>query len=118
MHETHSTAQPLNYASPLPGKQASVVYVGGGLGMAGAFVGLGIFMLACFGFEAAFKFSLLPFILGVAGLLLSFFGAMFTKDKVEDTHVVAALFVSFFAITGALLEMSVWLKWTIFHAAS
>ena len=95
-----------------------MVYVGAGLGMAGSFVGLGLFLLACFGFEAAFKFSLLPFALGLAGLLLSFFGAMFTRAKVEDTHVVAAMFIGLFAVTGALLEMAVWLNWKVFPAAS
>ena len=115
----HGHAQPLDYAgSSLMAPQATSVYVGGGLGIAGSLVGILIFLAACFGLEAAFKLSLLPLILGTVGFLLASFGALFTRAKVEDTHVVAAMFIGLFAIVGGLLETAVWLRWTIFYPAS
>jgi hypothetical protein len=95
----------------------SPAQVGGLLGIAACLIGLAIFVAGCFGLNAAFIFSPLPLALGAAGLLLTFFGGLFFKGKAEDTHVVAALFISLFGIVGALLEMSVWLHWTIFQKA-
>jgi hypothetical protein len=111
-----SPAHPLHYAEPVlsnPGG-ASPAQIAGLLGMASSFVGLAIFVAACFGLEASLLFSPLPLILALFGFLITFFGGFFFKGQSEDTHLVAAMFINLFGLVGALLELSAWLRWSIF----
>ena len=86
--------------------------VGGGLAIAACVIGLLIFLAACLGFGAAFNLSLLPLAFGVIGLVLTVIGTLVQKDaKVEDTHVLAAIFVSIFGLIGGLIEVAVWYGW-------
>ena len=96
-------------------RQGTAAYVGGALGIAACLLGLAIFVFACFGFEASLKFSLLPLILGSVGLILTVVGALIRHTGVEETHILAALFINVFAIVGALLEVAAWQRWTILH---
>jgi hypothetical protein len=96
------------------GQRKSLAKIGGALGIAGACIGIGIFIVACAGFGAAFYLSLIPLILGIPGLILSIIGGFQKPTGVEDTHVVAALILNMAVIFGALLEMAVWLRWPLF----
>src|SRR3954468_8709035 len=112
-HEGHS--QPLNYARPGLGPAPSTtILVGGGMGIAGAFLGLALFLIACFGFEGSFLFSRLPFLLGAVGLIVCIVGAIGGKGSLDDTQVLGVMFVCLFGIVGGLLEMSVRYHWGIF----
>src|SRR5262245_8202051 len=112
-------AETLHYASPAVGPRgASLVKVGGGLAIAGTIIGTFIFLLACFGFGAAFALSLIPTILGVVALVLVLIGGFFQKHVgVEDTGALAALLLSVAVIAGGLLEMALWLNKPIFASA-
>ncbi len=89
--------------------------VGGGLGIAACVIGLLIFFAACMGFGAAFNLSLVPFAFGAIGLVLSVLGPLVQKRiAIEDTHVLAAIFVSIFGLLGGLLEVAVWFGWRAF----
>jgi len=111
-------AEPLNYASP--GAHAAgttLPRVGGVLGMAATFIGVGIFVLGCFGFSAAFYLSPIPLALGAIGLVLSLSGLVTKSVAGEDTHVVAALFINAACILGGLLELMILLNKPFFAGA-
>jgi hypothetical protein len=96
-------------------RATSIAQLGGGLGIAACFIGLGIFLTACAGFNAVFMLSILPLILGVVGFVFSIAGPIFQKHAhIEDSGVFAAIFLNILGIVGALLLMSVWLNWTLF----
>jgi predicted histidine transporter YuiF (NhaC family) len=96
----------------LPPRRTSLVQIGGGLGIAACVIGLLIFLAACMGFGAAFNLSLLPLAFGVIGLALTVIGAIAQKHhRIEDTHVLAAIFVSVFGLVGGLVEVAVWYGW-------
>lgn len=101
--------QPIHYAAPgTPGGATNLPRIGGVLGIAGTFIGTGIFLLGCFGFSAAFMLSPIPLILGTVGLILSFCGIFYKHIAGEDIHVVAALVVNIAVIVGAILEICIW----------
>ncbi len=109
---TPSPASPSPYAP----RRTPLVHIGGALGIASVVLGFLIFFTACAGFDAAVKLSLLPVLLGVPGLILVIVGGIFQKQAhVEDTHALAALFLTFFGILGGLLEMAAWLHWQLFY---
>ena len=117
---SHSNSpQPIPYASPgtIPTAPSPALPVGGGLGIVACFLGLAIFVSGCFGFEAAFIFSLLPLVLAAAGMVLTIIGALLRQGSYVDTQVLASLLVNFVGIIGALLEVSVWMHWTILPKA-
>jgi hypothetical protein len=97
---------------------STVVLVGAGMGIAGSFLGLAIFLAACFGLEGSFLFSPLPFVLGLVGLIVCIVGAVRGKGTLDDTQVLGAMFFCFFAVVGGLLEMSVRYKWAIFAGSA
>jgi len=115
MNESHSHgSQPLDYAHAGIGPRPSTtILVGGGMGIAGAFLGLIIFLAACFGLEGSFLFSPLPFVLGAVGLIVCIVGAITGKGNIEDTQILGVMFVCLFGIVGGLLEMSVRYHWSI-----
>jgi hypothetical protein len=110
MNETHPQT---THAVPGHGPSTTIL-VGGGMGVAGAFLGLAIFLIACFGFEGSFLFAPLPFVLGAVGLIVCIIGTISGKGNIEDTQILGAMFVCLFGIVGGLLEMSVRYHWTIF----
>jgi len=92
--------------------------VGGGMGIAGAFLGLALFLIACFGLEGSFLFSPLPLVLGAVGLILCIIGAISGKGSLDDAQILGAMFVCLFGIVGGLLEMSVHFHWAIFASTT
>jgi hypothetical protein len=112
MSETHS-----HTPHTLPGHGPSTtILVGGGMGIAGAFLGLLLFLVACFGLEGSFLFAPLPFILGAVGLVVCIVGAITGKGNIEDAQILGVMFVCLFGIVGGLLEMSVRYGWHILGA--
>ena len=92
-----------------------MVKVGGALGIAGAIIGIAIFVAGCFGFGAAFTLSVIPTLLGALALILVIVGGLAQHPiGVEDTHALAAIFVSLAVLAGGLLEVCVWLGKPIF----
>lgn len=98
-------AEPIDYSSPGAARGTPLPRIGGVLAMAGTFIGTFIFLLACFGFSAAFALSPLPIILGSIGLVLCLSGLFFKHIDAEDSHVVAGLLVNVAVIVGGLLEL-------------
>ena len=110
--------QPLNYSSPGAARGTNLPRIGGALGIAGTFIGTGIFILGCFGFSAAFYLAPLPLVLGAVGLVLALCGIFFKTIAVEDTHVVAALVVNLAVVVGGMLELMIMLNKPFFAGAS
>lgn len=99
---------------PSTGVGASYGKIGGALGIAGTIIGIAIFVAGCFGFGASFMLSPIPLALGVIGLVLTIIGGFQRHAGVEDTHIVASYLINIAVIAGGLLEMAVWLGWTLF----
>ena len=97
-----------------PSRAVPLVNVGGGLGIAACFIGLGIFMAACCGFNAVFMLSIIPIALSAVGFVLSIVGPLVQKSvHVEDPAVFAAIFLNVLGIIGSLMLMSAWLGWKV-----
>src|SRR4051812_46044292 len=88
----------------------SLVKVGGALAIAGTIIGTFIFVLGCFGFGASFTLSLIPTVLGAAGLFLAIVGGITQPHApgVEDTHVLASIILSIAVLCGGLIEVAIW----------
>jgi hypothetical protein len=101
------------------GSGTSLTKLGGGLAIAGTIIGTFIFVFGCFGFGAAFTLSILPTILGAAGLLLAIVGGVTQPHApgVEDTHVLAAILLSLAVLCGGLIEVAIWRGVPIFAGA-
>lgn len=112
-------ADTLSYApSGAPTRGTSLVKIGGGLAVAGAIIGVFIFVLGCFGFGAAFALALLPTALGALGFVLVLLGGFAQKAVgMEDTAVLASLMISVAVIAGGLLEVAIWLNKPIFASS-
>ena len=96
------------------GRRATLVQIGSGLGIAANCIGWLIFCFMCLGFGAAASLSVLPFGLGVIGMVLTVVGAVTQPHAGDvDTHVLASLFINLFGIVGGLCEMAVWRNWTM-----
>ena len=103
---------PLDYHGIASTRTPQVTRFGGGLGVAGCFVGLMIFLAACGGLGAANRFSLIPIAMGAASIILSLVGGAIEHKKLpEDTAVFGALFAGALSLIGGLVEMSVWMGW-------
>jgi hypothetical protein len=110
---------PIDYASPgAAGSATSLPRIGGALGLAGAFIGTAIFVMGCFGLQAAFTLSLIPTILGAVGLVLTFCGIFYKRIVGDDPHVVAALLINLAVLVGGLMEMCIWLNKPLFAGAA
>jgi hypothetical protein len=107
-------AHTIDYASPGAHRGTTLPRIGGALAVAGTFIGVGIFVLGCFGFSAAFYLSPIPLVLGAVGLVLAFCGMFYKSVAVDDSHVVAAVFVNIAVIIGALLELAIMMNVPIF----
>ena len=107
---------PVSYASPSAFRQrASLVQLGGGLGIAGTILGILIFFGACAGLSASLILSPLCLILGAVGFVLAIVGGLTQKDLgIPDPQVLAAIFMGVFSIVGGLLLMAAWLGWQVF----
>jgi hypothetical protein len=98
-----------------PARPSPYIQAGGGLGIASCAVGLAVFLAACGGISAVMVFSLLAGALGLVGLVLTVIGIVIHGPHGnEDTHVLAALFVTVLGVAGALLEIAFWQNWAVF----
>ena len=86
-----------------PAKSSPLVNLGGMIGIAGSFIGLAIFMAACFGQSKAFDLSIIPLLASAAGIVLTVLGGVTRKGGVELMGIVASLFVNVFAGVGGIL---------------
>jgi hypothetical protein len=113
--DPHAPSDPISYASPATAGPTGPMLpqVAAALGIAATFLGVAIFIAACFGLSAVFAFSVLPFSLGCAGFILSIVSGIFYRSRLADTQVLASLFTSFFGIIGGLLEMAAWQGWSV-----
>jgi hypothetical protein len=92
--------------------------LGGSFGIAGASIGLLLFVGSCAGYNAVFMLSLIPFGLGCLGLIMALLGTFIDKSETLNTSQgLAAIWVSFIAVAGGLLEMGVWLHWGLLWGA-
>jgi hypothetical protein len=90
--------------SPLRPK-ASLVKIGGSLGIAGTCIAIGVFLLALFGLDAVFMFAPLAALFSMIGLILTIVGGVLHKHSGdEDTQPIAALFVCLMGLAAASLE--------------
>lgn len=93
----------------------SISKIGGALAVAASLIGFAIFLVGCAGYSAVFPFALIPLILAVVGLLLTFAGGLTNRTAgMEDMHIVASYFLNIASILGALLLISVWKGWRFF----
>lgn len=111
MTETVPYADP---AAPQPSRRAPLVQLGGWLGFAAACAGLAIFLLGCAGFDGGFAFYWLPTLLAAVGLGSTILGGVLRHGGVEDTPILAGLFLNLFGLVGGLLECALWKGWDIF----
>ena len=89
----------------------------GMIGVAASCLGVASFVLGCAGFDRGFALYWVPMIAGGLGLLMTIVGGILRHGGVEDTPIVAALFVNLFAVVGGLLECALWRGWDIFYRA-
>jgi hypothetical protein len=94
----------MTHAVPLESpKPSPMVNLGGMIGIAACSLGIAIFLAGCAGFAQAFQFGFLPLIASAAGLIVTILGGVIRKGGVEQTGIVASLFVNVFALVGGLL---------------
>jgi hypothetical protein len=86
--------------------------VSGGLGLAGVLLGLSLLVLACAGFNAAFYFSPAVIILGFTAGILTLISAI-RSPLMDDSSILAGLFLSALGILGGVLELAAWQQWPI-----
>jgi hypothetical protein len=115
---THdSTPHFPNESNYTPSRRSAITKAGGALGIAATLTGLAIFLAGCAGYDAAFKFSLIPLLLAVAGLLMTLLGGVLHQlHDVEDSHVVASICLNLASIVGALILIAIWKGVPIFVA--
>lgn len=109
-------SEPIDYAAPAATAREgfSLLRAGGALGVAGVTVCILLFVLACFGMDAAFRaFPWVPLIASIAGILLTVVGGVWRAPRDEDPHLLFGLFTNGMALFGALLEMGVGNKWNL-----
>jgi hypothetical protein len=99
-------------------RKAPLVFFGGVLGLGACAVGMGVFLLACLGFDVGFALWWVPVILGAVGMVATILGGVLAHGGVEHTAIVAGLFCNLFALVGGLLECALWKGWDIFHRAN
>src|SRR5690242_18880104 len=97
-----------------PSSRTPLAALGGGLGIAAVCIGFLILLTSCAGFSAVLMLSPLPVLLGAIGYVLVIVGGVTQKNvRIEDTCVLASIFLTLFGILGGLLEMSAWLGWHV-----
>jgi hypothetical protein len=104
--------------TPEARKNPPLIHWGGILGFVGSAAGLVIFLLGCAGYLAPFGFYWLPLGLGALGMLLTIVGGVLGHRGVEQTPILASLFVNLFALVGGLLVCALHNGWDIFFRAT
>src|SRR3954454_21713538 len=110
--QTPTSIPVLEYRLPQSSRPPTLTHLGGSFGFAGCCVGLLVLLVACAGYGAAVRFSMVPVGLGTTGILLSLSGGIIERKRLpEDTAVLAAVFAGVLSLLGGFMEMSVWLGW-------
>ena len=99
---------------PDPDNRTSLTRLGGYLGIVACSIGMAIFTLACFGFNAAFALSFIPLGVSVVGMVLSVLGGIW-KRGVDEVGPLAGIFINLFGIVGGVLLVAAWQDWVIFY---
>jgi hypothetical protein len=99
---------------PQPRKGSAVVAFGGMIGLGGCAIGVACFLAACFGFDKAFALGLVPILMGAAGMFFTVVGGVLRHGGVEDTPILASIFLNLFALVGGLLLWALHANWAIF----
>jgi hypothetical protein len=86
--------------------------VGGGLGLAGVLLGFALLALSCAGFDAALCFSPLVLIFAISGGTLTLIAAR-RSPLIDDSSILAGLFLAALGSLGGLLELAAWQQWPI-----
>jgi hypothetical protein len=108
------TAHPSDTYLADPDNRTNLTKLGGSLGIAACCIGMAVFTIACFGFEAAFALSFIPLAMSLVGFVLSVLGGIW-KHGVDEIGPISGIFVNLFGIVGSLLLMAVWLDWVVFY---
>ena len=95
--------------------RTSLTRLGGSLGIAACCIGMAIFTIACFGFQAVFALSFIPLVMSLVGMVLSVVGGIRKEGGVDEIGPLAGVFVNLFGIIGGLLLVAVWSDWMIFY---
>ena len=110
-----SESHPLSYATPSASRGTSLGKVAGALGIASCFIGLAIFFAACFGFGAAINLALIPLILGIVSFgLIILAGFLGQTGGMEDTQVLASIFITLMGLVGGVVLFAAWQGWKLF----
>ncbi len=113
---SHTNPHVPSPVSPYASQPVGFAKVGGALGIASVLIGFAIFLAACAGFDAALMLSIIPLLLALPGFVLTVVGGVAQKKAhIEDTHMLAAIFLTFLGIMGSLLEISAWQGWKLFQ---
>ena len=115
MSQSTPDAYPADAYAHDPDNRTSLTKLGGSLGIAACCIGMAIFTLACFGFQAAFALSFIPLVMSLVGMVLAVIGGVRKEGGVDETGPLASIFINLFGIVGGLLLMAVWLDWMIFY---
>jgi hypothetical protein len=90
-------------------RTSSLAKVGGALGIAATLQSLAIFVVALFGLNAAFMFSPIPVLFGIAGIIVTVCGGVVhTAPGHEETQPIAALFACLAGLVGGAIELMFW----------
>ncbi len=110
----------LTSAGEVPGQSnaSPTVYFGGMLGIAACAIGLAIFLAGCCGMYAAFSMALIPLLMSATGMVFTVAGGIIRKGGVEQTGILAGVFINLFGLVGGFLELAVAQNWAIFPKAA
>jgi hypothetical protein len=73
------------------------------IGIAACCIGLATFVAGCAGFSRAFQFGFVPLAGAAAGFAVTIVGGVLRRGGVEQTGIVASIFVNLFALVGGIL---------------
>ena len=74
-----------------------------------------IFFLACFGFAAALSLSIVPLALGIVSFALILIAGWAGKTGgMEDTHVLASIFITLMGVVGGIVLFAASQGWPLF----
>jgi hypothetical protein len=97
-----------------PRKGSVIASFGGMIGLAACAIGVACFLTACLGFDKAFALGLIPILMGAAGMCFTVVGGVLRHGGVEDTPILASIFLNLFALVGGLLLYALDQNWAIF----
>jgi len=111
MSESHSHG----HSSSASARGTSLGKIAGALGIASCFIGMAIFFAACFGFGAAINLALIPLALGIVSFaLIIIAGFIGQTGGMEDTQVLASIFITLMGLVGGVVLFAAWQGWKLF----